>query len=231
MLSKVAVFVDGDNLSGCHASTILNIARSQGSVALAKVYGNENALIQWSDRSEFQFVYSGRGKNASDLHLAIDATELTLAQSVDVVVLCTSDADFVHLARRLKERGIVVIGCGETKATSAFRQACSDFRELVAPLKTAPIAKKPEQGPEVSDLNGQIRTVIAKHSKDKTGIFFLELGSIMHTEHNVNTNNLSGATWRSYLSKHDALFDLDMPGRNAKVRFKPQGVHLKQVAG
>jgi uncharacterized protein (TIGR00288 family) len=228
MLSKVAVFVVGDNLSGCHASTILNIARSQGNVALAKVYGNENALIQWSDRSEFQFVYSGRGKNASDLHLAIDATELTLAQSVDVVVLCTSDADFVHLARRLKERGIVVIGCGETKATSAFRQACSDFRELVAPVK-AQFAVVYE--PVVMDLNAQIRTVIAENSREGAGVRLSDLAPLMHSKHGTQISQHPDRTWRGYLAKQKDLFDLDPRGLDAKVRFKPQGFHPRQVAG
>lgn len=227
MSTKVAVFVDGDNLRSQHAAAILATASAQGDVIAAKVYGNSQALANWSDCVDFQIIYSGTGKNASDLHLAIELTELTYLQNLDVVVLCTSDADFVHLARRLKERGIRVLGCGEDKVGAGFKAACSEFRELVglAQKSSCPAPKPPQM-----TMNEQIRWVIARLSKNGTGALITELSIQMRHEFDVQIGKHAAGNWRRYLTEHSDLFDLDPKGPDAKVRFKPKGFKVRSVA-
>ncbi len=243
MSTKVAVFVDGDNLRSQHAAAILATASAQGDVIAAKVYGNSHALANWSDCVDFQIVYSGTGKNASDLHLAIELTELTYLQNLDVVVLCTSDADFVHLARRLRERGIKVLGCGEAKVGAGFKAACTEFRELVGVEKktvehvadnqaTTPKQEAPRlsQTLDTNNINRQIKILIDKHSKGGSGIELSVLGAQMNTKHSINNDTIGGENWRAYLEKFENLFELDPKGSDARVRYKLEGFKIAQVA-
>ncbi len=228
MSSRVVIFVDGDNLNSSHSSDILDFGRSHGGVMLANVYGNEGALNNWMNCHDFQFIYSGGGKNASDLHLAIEVTEFTLTQSVDVVLLCTSDSDFVHLARRLRERGILVVGCGEAKTNEKFKSACSIFHVLGTCAKEAFEAV---HNPKVSDLDLQIRAVIAENSKKGMGMRLSELAPTMHSKHGTRISQHPERTWRGYLAKRQSLFCLDPRGTEAMVRFISDGFYLKSDEG
>ena len=228
MSSKVAIFVDGDNLSSNHSSAIIGVGKSHGIVSLAKVYGNEGSLNHWANCHEFQFVYSGSGKNASDLHLAIEVTEFTLVQSLDVVLLCTSDSDFVHLARRLRERSIHVVGCGEAKTNEKFKSACSDFHVLdTCAEKVCEVV----HNPKVSNLDLQIRAIISENSKQGMGMRLSDLAPTMHSKHGTRISHYPERTWRGYLAKRKSLFDLDPRGPNAMVRFISDGFYLKNVNG
>ncbi|MBB5721450.1 uncharacterized protein (TIGR00288 family) [Loktanella ponticola] len=243
MSTKVAVFVDGDNLRSQHAAAILATASAQGDVIAAKVYGNSQALANWSDCVDFQIIYSGTGKNASDLHLAIELTELTYLQNLDVVVLCTSDADFVHLARRLKERGIKVLGCGEAKVGAGFKAACTEFRELVGvekktvenvadktSTKPKPVAQQSSFTSDISKINWQIKAAIDATKSQNSGMQVKILGNYMKQNHEVTTDKLQGKSWSKHLKKHEQLFIVVSEGQNAKVSYKPEGFKIAQVA-
>ncbi|WP_299828291.1 NYN domain-containing protein [uncultured Roseobacter sp.] len=223
MSLRVAVFVDGDNVSSGVSSNIITMAKSYGYIALAKVFGNEHALANWATNTEFQFVYSGKGKNASDLHLAIEATEFTLTQAVDVVLLCTSDSDFVHLARRLRERGKLVVGCGHAKTMKKFRNACSEFHVFEANKEKKPTASAVAT---VTDFDLKIKTVIANNSIKGSGMRLADLAPIMHSKHGTKISKYPERTWRGYLGKRKALFELDARGPEAMVRFVPEGFQV-----
>ena len=87
------------------------------------------------------------GKNAADLALAIDAIDLFHTGGIEGFCLVSSDSDFSHLALRLREHGVMVIGYGERKAPASFRRACDRFIELVPPppvlVADVPIVAKP----------------------------------------------------------------------------------------
>ena len=74
MSDLVAVFVDGDNVPSAFAGRIVRVARSLGRLSVAKVYGNKQAIECWRDAFSFQLVYSGDGKNATDVLIAVEAT-------------------------------------------------------------------------------------------------------------------------------------------------------------
>lgn len=220
MTQKVAIFVDGDNISARFAADIISKAKSCGVISLARVYGGCGALKNWGECCEFQFMFSGAGKNAADLHLAIQATEYALTQPVDVAVICTSDSDLVHLARSLRERGVQVLGCGQQKTNQAFRTACNDFFVLDAMPEHNPCSKT---GSGASDLDLKIRSEIAAHSKSGAGMRIADLAQTMHCKYGTKISRYPERTWRNYLLKRAALFDLDPRGREAMVRFIPGG--------
>jgi uncharacterized LabA/DUF88 family protein len=234
MSPKVAVFVDGDNLSSNHSDAILKIARGQGQSVVTRVYGNDKTLTNWKTTREFEFVHSGEGKNGADLHLAIDLTELTLVQRIDVVVLVTSDRDFVHLARRLTARGVIVIGCGEAKTNAIHRGACSEFRELRMSKKQVETTNLPTgtkvKRKGVSELDWRIWDVISDHNKLTEKMALKVLGSVMSQKHNIKTSDISSKNWSKYFGNLDKLYELLTEKGETIVRLKQDGFFITETA-
>ena len=53
-----------------------------------------------------------KGKNSSDSALIMDAMELIHARCVDGFCIVSSDSDFIGLAARIQEAGLLVYGFG-----------------------------------------------------------------------------------------------------------------------
>lgn len=231
MSPKVAIFVDGDNISSENAPAILALARSYGEPDIFRVYGNQNSLINWETSTGFHFIYSGCGKNAADLHLAIDAMEFSLRQRFDLALICTSDSDFIHLARRLRESGKMVIGFGEHKTADNLRETYNKFHLAKTPIVNhcASIAKPVVQkDPAIkkssaSDFDHKIREIIAANSKKGAGIRLTELNIAMRKDSNTQISQFPEKTWRGYLAKRKTLYELDPKGADAVVRYIPNG--------
>jgi uncharacterized LabA/DUF88 family protein len=68
-------------------------------------------------------------KNAADIKLAVDATELAFERDyVTTFVICTGDSDFTPLVHKLRELNKKVIGVGVKASTSALLPpACDEF--------------------------------------------------------------------------------------------------------
>lgn len=127
---RVAIMVDGDNVSPAHAAWILQQGERLGQIVLARAYGDMTRDTGWHNAPAFHAVHSGTGKNTTDILIAIDAVEFALTDVFDVIVLASSVADFIHLAQRLHGFGIEVIGLGDAKAPASFRSACTVFTQL-----------------------------------------------------------------------------------------------------
>jgi hypothetical protein len=226
MAGRVAVLVDGDNVGSAHARAILGLARGLGSLEVARVFGDATRNPGWLSAEGFRFIHSGCGKNATDVLLAIDAMELAICGGVSAIAITSSDGDFCHLAHRLRERGVNVLGIGEAKATPQYRAACTRF-EVLAPAADAAQRAAPEparvQSCAVPGLDQKIRAVIATNSKKGEGMRIADLSPQMNTLHGVQISTFPEKKWRAYLSARPALYDLDPRGPDARVRFKPKG--------
>ncbi len=227
MVKRVAVFVDGENIAATFARKIIDIAKDYGSVDATRVYGNVSILPSWCDILEFQLIHSNTGKNATDMLLAIDAMELAQDGDFPIIIIASSDGDFSHLARRLRERGHTTIGIGEDKTPARFRQACHAFRLLTQntpppkPTRSTRVVESP------TDLDHHIRELIATNSTSGAGMRISELGQKMQRVHGKTIRNLPEGGWRAYLRARDTLYDLDPKGPDAKVRFKKEGFAIR----
>lgn len=210
---RTAVFVDGDNISPSRANEILEVAQAYGQLTLARVYCDGRRPSGWSQTPGYRMIHAGAGKNSADLLLAIDATEAALSHGFESVIIASSDGDFQHLAIRLRERGHFVLGLGEQKAPDRFRAACSAFTRLSDP--TTPDCP--------TEVDQQIHAVIATHGVPGQGLPISALGPKMHAMHEVRISTLPEKSWREYLDKRPALYDLDPKGPEANVRCRPEG--------
>jgi hypothetical protein len=233
-MTSVSVFVDGENISAVHAPGILAAARALGVVDLLRVYGDAGLLKAWDEIAEFRLIHSGMGKNAADLLLCVDAMERGLGGACDVVVIVSSDGDFRHLAQRLRERGVTVVGMGQERAGMRFKASCSRFvvlradtgtggLKLVADAKAdAPLSQPapcPPSG-QVANLTQKIIGVIAQSGCSDSGLEVVALNHLMRRQHRVAIGHYPEKTWRGYLQARPQHFDLDPKGPHARVRLR-----------
>ncbi|MCQ4348751.1 NYN domain-containing protein [Pseudomonas stutzeri] len=132
---RVALFIDADNAPSRKIEGILAELAVLGVVSIRRAYGNWRSprLESWvqvlhehaiQPVQQFDLV---KGKNATDMAMAIDAMDVLHGKPVEVFCLVSSDCDFTPLVTRLRADGKQVIGFGERKSPEPYVNACSRF--------------------------------------------------------------------------------------------------------
>lgn len=149
--TRVAVLVDCDNVVPETLEFALKVVAQFGRVVLRRGYGNhatlankwQQALVSQAFTPVLQYQYAA-GKNTSDIALALDAIEALFDARADTFCLVTSDSDFAHLCRKLRERGATVYIVGDAKSPAALRNASDQFFEWTKSDVVEETAPKPE---------------------------------------------------------------------------------------
>jgi uncharacterized LabA/DUF88 family protein len=68
-----------------------------------------------------------KDKNTADFALVMDAMDLIHARCVDGFCLVSSDSDYIGLATRIQEAGLLVYGFGVRQTMREFVVACDEF--------------------------------------------------------------------------------------------------------
>jgi uncharacterized protein (TIGR00288 family) len=130
--TRVGVFVDGPNVFreefDVDLDDLRNIGRGEGTVAVARVYVDENAtggLIQAAEARGFEVVTTS---GDVDVKLAVDAVEATVAEQIDTVVVVSRDTDFKPVLETAAKRGLrtVAVAPGTHGRSDALRNAAHD---------------------------------------------------------------------------------------------------------
>jgi len=141
--SKIAVLIDGENISTKYLKGIFEEIAKEGIVTYKRVYANWTAPT-FSNWQEILFEYAitpmqqfnvTNGKSSSDGALIIDAMDILYSNTVDKFCLISSDSDFTKLATRLREAGMKVIGLGEEKSSKNYVKAFDRFIYLESLIK------------------------------------------------------------------------------------------------
>ncbi|MEZ4433321.1 MAG: NYN domain-containing protein [bacterium] len=136
--ARVALLIDGDNVSPKAAEQMLDAAEGHGRLTIRRIYGDWSSpnLRSWRDvlpglglQPVHQMTYIA-GKNATDIGLVIDAMDLLHRRQADVFCIASSDSDFAPLALRIREEGHRVIGFGAQTTPAALIGACDEFHYL-----------------------------------------------------------------------------------------------------
>ena len=156
---NVAMFIDADNAPSRKIGDVLAELASYGSVSIRRAYGNwktprldswEKFLHEHAIQPIQQFDLI-KGKNATDMSMAVDAMDVMFNKPVDVFCLVSSDCDFTPLVMRLRAEGKQVVGFGERKTPEPFVNACSRFL-YVDQLMLAEEEAIPQISPAEKDL-------------------------------------------------------------------------------
>ena len=152
---NIALLIDADNASPSGLDPALPVLAELGSVNIKRAYGNWSkaglkgwaALTQrYAIEPQQQFDIT-KGKNATDMKIAIDAMDLLYSGRVDGFGIMSSDGDFMPVAMRLRQSGLPVYGFGTDRTPEGFREACTRFFDLGALAETsddderAPVAR------------------------------------------------------------------------------------------
>jgi uncharacterized LabA/DUF88 family protein len=167
-LRRLAVLIDADNAQAAIIEGLLEEIASFGEATVKRIYGDftssrssqwKNFLNKYAIKPIQQFAYA-KGKNATDSALIIDAMDLLYTRRFDGFCLVSSDSDFTGLALRIREEGLLVLGFGEEKTPTAFRNACHKFTltEVLRPVaqqKSESIITSPEQAISIEESSAE----------------------------------------------------------------------------
>jgi uncharacterized protein (TIGR00288 family) len=187
--AQIALLIDADNATAARIDVILGELSRLGETNVRRAYGNwtKTGLKSWQEvlhenaiRPVQQFDPS-KGKNASDIALAVDAVEILHTQRPDAFALVSSDADFTPLVMHLREHGAHVYGFGDAKTPAPFQSACTRFLVLnrlsspsgqadagPADAVTADAASAPVEEPAPAAMRSRRATAKATTTADQT---------------------------------------------------------------
>ena len=137
---NIALLIDADNASPDHLDEVLLVLGELGTINIRRAYGNwaKASLKGWGaltglhsivPMQQFDVV---KGKSSTDMRMTIDAMDLLYRGHVDGFGIMSSDSDFLPLAQRIREDGLLVYGFGTAKTPISFQQACTRFFDVAA---------------------------------------------------------------------------------------------------
>ncbi len=216
---RVALLVDGENLSVETAGFLILTAAKTGVLCVKRVFGAVTRLGGWTTAPGFRVVHVPPKKDAADLALSLDALELALTGQVDEIVIATSDRDMALVALRLAELGMPVTGVGEEKAPVEFRKACRKF--VLLPVKVKP-------GDVAAPFEQRMRGFIAEEGKANDGwVTFSALGQQRAKAMGISKAEAGigkSAAWSDWFRKQPQLYEMEERGTQSRARLKPAPV-------
>lgn len=200
--ARVALLVDGENVSSGYAGKLLTEAAQHGCVTIKRVYGNAARVPGWDAAPGLRLVHAGQGKNAADLLLTIEAMQIFHDAQADVFVIASSDGDFSHLATHLRERGVSVIGAGEGKAPETFRKSCSHWVRIEA---------KPT---EIDKAIEHVFSVIPD------GLSIGQVNPEIRKRHAITLADVAEKSWRKYFEARPKLYAITGAGPQTRISLR-----------
>ena len=140
---KVMLLIDADNVSLDVVEQAVGwVGKHFGGPHVRRAYCTAESAVKhqaaFKRLSIRPMVNLAAGKNSTDIALAVDAIDLTLAERPDVVVIASSDSDFAPLVSRLREKGCRVIGIGQQGKTGDETRSVYDDYEVMEHRKAKP---------------------------------------------------------------------------------------------
>ena len=147
----IAVLIDEENVSVDALSWLFIQLTSLGEITIKRAYAKwatgtlkkRQGVMQDLGIEPIDVVEgSQRGKNSSDIRLAIDAVDLLNEENPDVFVIVSGDSDFRPVVDRLRRAGKSVYGAGRTKVASETLVATYDkYFDLDSSTAVSPAQK------------------------------------------------------------------------------------------
>lgn len=219
---RVALLVDGENLSVDHAGFLIVTAAKAGTVTVKRVFGAVPRLGAWATAPGFRVVHVPPRKDAADIALSLDALELALTRQVDQIFLATSDRDMTLVALRLAELGVSVTGIGEEKAPVEFRKACRSF----VPISAKSIPVKTAQAGMPGSFDDRMCAFLKEEGKANEGWVTLStLGQAPAKAKGISKAEAGigkSASWIDWFKKQPQVFEIEERGTQSRARLRPE---------
>lgn len=238
---KIAMFIDADNAPAKKIERIIAELAKYGVVSIRKAYGNwksptskgwEANLHEYAIQPIQQFDLT-KGKNATDLALAIDVMDIIYTKDVDAFCIVSSDSDFTPLVMRILAEGKPVYGFGERKTPSPFVNACSKFLYLDDDKDTPekPTPNKKKTGKELkadTKLMNLIRNAIDAEQDDDGWTYLGRIGAIISNQASIDSRNYGYKRLGDLIKAVDIFETKMVDNAQMYVRDKRRGKQLNK---
>ena len=132
---NIAVFIDGDNISGTHYQKIMDEIRRTGRILVQRVYADfsKPGSAHWRDiivnyGLEAVQVFRVAKKESTDNTLIVDCMRTLYNNTgIHTYVIMSSDSDFSSLAAEIRLRGQFCVGVGYKHTPMKLRNNCDRF--------------------------------------------------------------------------------------------------------
>lgn len=229
---NIALLIDCDNARPDSIRGILDELAKHGSIHVRRAYGNWKREGGWEEKLHpfailpvQQFAYT-KGKNATDLAMAIDAMELLFTERIDGFALVTSDSDFTPLAMKIRAKGKSVYGFGEEKTPEPFVKACTRFfhtDHFAESTPGKPETPKPTRRSKKelrgdTELMNTLRSAIQSSEGEDGWAHLGRVGNFISNQSSLSTSNYGYGKW-SDLIRATEYFEEDSSQPN-QPRFR-----------
>jgi hypothetical protein len=134
-MNNLAIFIDGDGISGHHYQNILSDLKQEGRVLVQRVYADftKPTSATWQDTiiangMEAIQVFRVAKKESTDNSLIVDCMDhLYNVSTIQKYVIVSSDSDFSSLATKIRLKGLFCIGIGYHHTPLKLRNNCDKF--------------------------------------------------------------------------------------------------------
>lgn len=244
--TRVALLIDADNLSGdVIEQAIQHLLTLYGAIHFRRAYSSPQKVSEHTDLFKRYairpMVNVPTGKNSTDIALAVDAIDLAICESPDVVVIASSDSDYAPLAQRLREKGCRVLGIGQAGKTGGEAPlAYDEFIDLAhrkspretprEAVRSAPEARPARARPQAARARAPVAAPAPALPPDVASILQavpalrngtpLQLGEVSEAlrRHDILTSKRASAS--GFLKRHAAHFELVPADRPRTVRYR-----------
>jgi hypothetical protein len=134
--ARLALLIDADNVPAKMTGRVITEMEKYGQLVVRRAYGDFAGPqgVAWEEETLVRhaimprhLAISGRGKNAADIALVIDAMDLLLGGALGGFCIVSSESDFANLAIRIREQKLECYIFGGESAPERLRQVCSRF--------------------------------------------------------------------------------------------------------
>lgn len=222
--TRVALLIDGENLSAEHAAFAVATAALRGAVNIRRVYGHVGKTGRWATMPGFRVMHTPSGKNIGDIALSLDALELGLTGQADAFFIATSDRDLALAALRLRELGFHVTGIGEAaKVAAEFRDACDDFVAVPVPDRAASGADARQAAQqEKLPFEERLKAFLKREGEGVDGWVSLNvLGQPRAKAEGISKADAGigkSASWFDWFAKRRGIFEVEKRGTQSRAR-------------
>lgn len=174
--ARLAILIDADNVPARMIGSVIAEMVKYGHLAVRRAYGDfagpqglvwEETLVRHAIVPH-HLAIAGRGKNAADIALVIEAMDLLHGGAFDGFCIVSSDSDFAQLAIRIREQNLECYVFGGQNSPERLRRACSRFVYLENLGFDPPHAVYPKMKPlrPISDALPIVKSAISNLVND-----------------------------------------------------------------
>lgn len=218
---NVAVLIDFENLNESELlEAVLERSAKYGRVVVKSAIGNFSAIgdngQQLLQQLGIQTVHqstAGKGKNSSDMRMAIEAANLfhDREKSIDVFVLATSDVDFLPLAQWLRASGKHVVGAGRSDASIKWQTGVDEF-VILKEVKVAEASKSAEPKSTSDEAAKSITKAQPQKPKQLTRKYKSLVNRTVHELFKDGIDSVTDGQFNAQIRKLDSDFSCKKAG-------------------